>query len=383
MDIIKNKYMLLLLLLPFFKPPYINSISILDGIFNMWKVISTLIIVFIYFVNDKWSKIIFYICIFQLILFISTILNKGSYWNFFSRACSIIGLCMITEISMKTNRNQMLKYIYIIMSILVIVNFLTVLAFPNGLYFLTDIDTNTPRYFLDMDNRFIFVYLPTTVITFLYSLYNYNTIRFRELVIFAIAIFTLLYKWSVGAMLGMSIYILYFIFIYKKRLSDIFNFYTYSIIITLIFFSIVIFRVQDYFKYFIVDILGKDLSLSGRIYIWDRVQEYIRMKPILGNGIEQYKVVRSHILQVHAHCHILNVLYQSGFLGLITFIGILNSFGKKLYRFKKYELSKLLSISYFIWMFILIIDSYDGVDGYMYMIFIISYHIDKFIDNKI
>lgn len=381
MDILKNKFTLFFIILPFFKPPYFNSIHFLDILFDTWKVISTILIIFIYFTCNKISKIILYICMFQIILFISTLLNKGHYIDFFSRACSIIGLCMITEINIIINKKRFLKFLFITMSSMIFINFLTLFIFPDGLYFSVDINTDTPRYFLGMDNRFIFIYLPGTTIAFLYSLYNYNKLKFKEFLIFLIAIFTLISTWSVGAMLGMSIFIIYFILIYKNKFSSILNFYTYSLIITSIFFTIVVFRVQNYFKYFIVDILGKDLTLSGRTYIWDRTKDYILLKPIFGNGIEHYKLIQSHIFQVHAHCQFLNILYQGGILGLISFLIILISFGKKLYIYRKFEISKLLSISYFIWMFILIIDSYDVVDGYMYMTFVISYHVDKFLDN--
>ncbi|MFR3202482.1 MAG: O-antigen ligase family protein [[Clostridium] leptum] len=71
--------------------------------------------------------------------------------------------------------------------------------------------------------------------------------------------------------------------------DKLFNFRNYLILNILLFFVIVIFRMQNLFAFLIEDILHKNLTLTGRTVIWDRTLELIGEKPILGHGVPFYE----------------------------------------------------------------------------------------------
>lgn len=83
-------------------------------------------------------------------------------------------------------------------------------------------------------------------------------------------------------------------------------------------------RVQEYFAYFITNILHKDLTLSFRTLIWDQAISAIEKKPFLGYGYETYEGVALHCHGAnHPHNYILTLLLRGGFIGFIAYCCIL------------------------------------------------------------
>ena len=65
-----------------------------------------------------------------------------------------------------------------------------------------------------------------------------------------------------------------------------FNAKNYLIINIEAFILMVLLKLQRIFEFLIVGILGKNLTLSGRIYIWDRTITLILQNPLFGYGVE-------------------------------------------------------------------------------------------------
>ena len=128
------------------------------------------------------------------------------------------------------------------------------------------------------------------------------------------------------------------------------------------FFAIVIFRLQELFKFLIVDIFHKDITLTGRIYIWDYVMEFIKNKPILGYGIEDLKTryyKTSYMQSYHAHNQILEVLYKTGFIGFFILVYIFYLSIKQLNKYKLNRCSKVISIVLFAELIMMLTEAYS------------------------
>ena len=92
-------------------------------------------------------------------------------------------------------------------------------------------------------------------------------------------------------------------------------------IITSINILIVIFRIQNYFEFLIVDVLGEDLTMSYRIYIWDEVISYIMQKPFFGYG--KYSGI-TFINSYNTSCHnqLLGWAFCFGIIGFILMMAL-------------------------------------------------------------
>jgi len=81
------------------------------------------------------------------------------------------------------------------------------------------------------------------------------------------------------------------------------------------------------------EIFGKDLTFTGRTYIWDYVLSEINKKPILGYGFETYWIMGSSRLNVfkvnQSHNSYLEIMLQLGSVGIIVLLSIVIAF---LYR---------------------------------------------------
>ncbi|MFR6561945.1 MAG: O-antigen ligase family protein [Eubacterium ventriosum] len=96
--------------------------------------------------------------------------------------------------------------------------------------------------------------------------------------------------------------------------------------------SIVIFRIQYIFFFIIENILGKTLTLSSRTIIWDKALALIGKESIIGYGAGTLATV---IQDRNAHCFFLQILIQSGIIGLLCYINVFRVVLKKCKKYSK------------------------------------------------
>ena len=76
--------------------------------------------------------------------------------------------------------------------------------------------------------------------------------------------------------------------------------------------------------HFLSTVFGKNLTFSGRIYIWERTLIQIYRSPILGYGIQNSENLNAIIGNpFSAHNYFLDIAYQRGLVGLIIFLVLL------------------------------------------------------------
>ena len=88
-----------------------------------------------------------------------------------------------------------------------------------------------------------------------------------------------------------------------------------------LFIGVVYYNIQQNFSWLIVDILGRDLTLTGRIAVWQQAIEVILRKPIFGWGyvdsLEGFVLFGG---AAHTHNQFLNIAYQGGMVSLMGFL---------------------------------------------------------------
>jgi hypothetical protein len=106
--------------------------------------------------------------------------------------------------------------------------------------------------------------------------------------------------------------------------------------------TVLFLRIQNYFKWLIVDLLNEDLSLNKRTYIWDDVLRQCRERLWLGHGIigENRRTVLVNIVDpdigmnldapIQVHNQLLSILYFNGVIGLGLYIAVLLSAGARI-----------------------------------------------------
>jgi len=248
-------------------PRSITLFPKLDNFFDILSLLMYMFIIVVYILNKKYSKIQLYLFLFFFSLFIPTLFKSHDYMFYIKLYINYFSVSLFTELSIKYNFEVFYKGFKRVLSIFIIFNFVSLFLFPNGIMNIKE------YYFLGYDNASIItIVIGTTILCALDTIKNGKLSKFTVFLVF-ISFLTYYLQWAVSCMVNIVLLILYIIllnndkFLFIKKRITIKKITYLSLII---FLSLVFFRIQNIFEFLIVDILHKDLTITGRIYIWDR-----------------------------------------------------------------------------------------------------------------
>jgi len=331
-----------------------NFSSIYKELMRVFALSLTLFTIIIYVLRKKYNKFILIFFLYLIFGLISCYLGTySSINNFISAYSSIIGIVLLTDIAINYDSKSTLKIIEIILFILILINTITIIIYPNGLYVS---ELYTTNWFLLYDNMHIFVFMPALLVSFLINKYNKKKYSLITILLLIMITYSVIYCFSANTVIAYTLFILYILFEEKLSKIKIFNSYTYFISYFILFFSMVVFRIQNALTGSILNFFEKDITFSGRTKLWDRIIRYIKQKPIIGYGIEHNKTFTSKMGSqyfTHAHNTIYDVLYKGGIVSLTLFIYLIYIVIKELHKFKDGKVAKLIGFTllcYFIMM---------------------------------
>lgn len=333
---VSNRWLAIFLVLPHLNVYYFNLEQIQPIVF-FWQ--ATVIVVALVLLFKRITVFNVMIIVYMAVILFSAVINNTLTGGILFNTLLLIALCIYVSNAIK-NPAEFFKGMYYLFSTIILLNFFTILN--NGITIIID-----PIYLLGGKNALAMTILPAIAMILLYSYITYQKIKSVPLIIVMVGLASI---FLTGSGTGVIVAILLTIFLlgWKKHLP---SFKKYLVIYSIIFFAIVIFRLQDVlFGSFITDTLNKTITFTGRTYIWDFVLSIIGDSWFLGFGrgtnlINQYF---PHVSE--AHNGFLEVLLYSGVLGVTFFLVILLKVAKNLAFFKKHVISKLLSFSIFAYM---------------------------------
>ena len=372
-----NYIWLMFVIIPFFKPDIVVSFPKLNLIFTAWQILGFIYFCVIYFRRGKVSKFVLLFLLYYFVLLMSTILNKGDIEKWITNFTLYLGSIMLIEIYIKKDYIKILKILVIVFYILTIGNTFSFIIFPEGLSQTEYL--KTPIYMLGIDNRFAFTYIPALCIIGIYDLIKNQKITKVTFIYFFITFGTLLYFWSAGALLVESLFIIYYICIYKFHIKI--QPRLYFIVAIGGFISLVFFRIQNLFDFLIVDILHKDLTLSSRTLIWDKALKIINQNKFIGIGIQESNIMTNLLTAFHSHCDFLNILLQSGICGLAIYWVILYKAFGNLSKYKHNDIAQLVAFSIGVLLIMLLVDTFD-ITANLFILICIAYNIKYLIERN-
>jgi hypothetical protein len=150
MTLIKNKWFLMALLLPYFEPGYFASLQGVHTVFQDARIIATVLIFCSYLIWAKLSPYILAVAFYYLSLLYSTIVHNGDLWQAFLSASYVVSVCMLVDMISQTDVKVIFQSLYYLLSLLIYINLVLLFVYPNGMYF-TQIFNNKGN-FLAPDN---------------------------------------------------------------------------------------------------------------------------------------------------------------------------------------------------------------------------------------
>ncbi|MEJ8767647.1 O-antigen ligase family protein [Oceanobacillus sp. HCA-5259] len=281
----------------------------------------------------------------------------------------ILTLILLINITIKKYPKSTLRAISIVFSSYIILNLISYFIFPQGLY---RVEGHQLAWLLGIENQFGFVLIPGTLLVIIYFWYEYKNVKWIPLTIILLTVTTLLKAWSATAIVAIFFVLISLFINLRKNIKPLYSFIRLSIIYIIIWFIVVRFNSVSFFESIITDFLGKDLTFSGRTRIWDSVFESISYSPWYGFGINS-EVLGGIVTFFAAHNMILQVILDTGFIGLILFATCVIIAGVKLQKNKNSRISVMLLIGIFGILIGGLSESYRL--NYIFLLLIMSYNI--------
>lgn len=378
-----EKYVIIFSLFVYLEPQIFkedaSGLTKVDYVYKLIKIICT-VAVFLYYISEvKKTNFMLLVTSLQLIGLVSTIINKGAIFRYVGPSLTILTMVMIVELLLENKQ---------LIETLKVINwyFLTVYIINVVSIILIDFIDNSAFggvYFLGIDNRFIFTFLPWVVSEGIVALYYGNKLSKRWIIIVCLCEEILLYKFSVAAMFAFMIFIAFYLF-RKYITSDISIWMLFGYLLLNIF--VVIIRVQNIFAP-LLQKLGKDITFAGRTYFWDAILRDWKHFFIIGGGMQSVQADKMYFYNstapfylpfckvMHAHNYLMTLFYRGGIISITIFIIILYLAMKKLKENSGCLYSGLLLSAMIVFFVTAIFDTTDF--ALLYFIIALSYYVSK------
>ena len=334
--LMNQRWFIALVFMALYKPAMFSQMPALhtfDTILNVFKimVIAVLGVWFVYF-YQKVSLFFVGIVFFEVWRVLATIYCGGDYTSLFLTILNALAICLVVEMGLKTDPDALLDGASFTLGLFVLINFVTIILFPQGMY---EFNNYTQNYFLGYRNNSIMLFFPAIIFSIVRSLRKYNKLTLSSFVITAVSFANVILAFSATSVIGMTVFILFLLLALINKMPKFLNIITYLAINITYFFGVIILRLQEAFAFIIVDMLGRDLTFTGRTKIWDGALAAFAKSPVFGVGEIESQASRDLIGATHAHNYYLDLLYKSGLPGFLIFFAILIICGMALYRNRK------------------------------------------------
>ena len=314
--IYNNTLFCALIFIPFVEPLYFTQLALLDTLFLYWKFAAFAVIIGAWILRGKTDKVYIGLLLFLLLDCIVTIVNKGNVSQMITNAITLFAMAILFGSAAENGSYKFVRVASTVFEILIFINFITIVLFPNGLYNFTAVNHH---YFLGSRNVMMRTIFPGVCFSVLRSKIEKNKLGIHTLIVMIIAGASLILVWSATALAAYSLFCICLLLYRAKGTPKWFTVKACYVFSILVFLVIIVFQFQGLFSFMIVDALKKDLTFTGRTILWSSAMLNIAKSPILGYGLEYLQTIGPKLYRFTAYdsCHnfFLDVLYQNGIVG--------------------------------------------------------------------
>lgn len=310
------------LLVIFLLPGYIHGLNdAIHLVIDALRAFGGLIALVLFMTNSKSSTakaIVIYISFVCIITICS--LSSANMVRFVAIYADIFAIVIFTDYLVSKEPRSFLRVMHRLLMAGLILNCASVAACPNGLLQVAnEAGAYGPYYLYGYDNSFIVYYLPTVAVTFLYEKYqkgkSHGGIETFAVLALCFASSAYLHSMASSAAFGFLL-ILYCLLHHPNRSLSLIS------ISWLIYCTLDIMLIggallsQDSQ---IISSVGKGTSFAVRESMWSHAIELIATNPLLGTGVLSTGEMRSYFGYATLHNTLLNLVFWSGFAGLLIF----------------------------------------------------------------
>jgi len=369
-------YLLFILLAPLALPDYLLQYEFIEIFSLVFTIAIFLIFIFLTILNKRFNLIILIIIIYFVWRSSTSYFYSGEVLDL-KDSLKIITLAIFLNFTITKYPKSILSALSILFSIYIYINLISVYLFPNGLYIVERGSVGTSEaWILGVANQFAYVIIPGLTFIILNAYYKYRKINLFTWLTISAAFITLIKVWSATGLVSIFLIVIFTIFVtFKVKIKHV-NFNLITIIYVLLFILILNIQKINPIKFLVVDILKKDLTLSFRTVIWEKVINTIEDSLMFGNGINTY-VLAGKVTSFAAHNLLLQITLDSGLIGVIIFLICIVLAGRQLQLNKNNYISFIILSGIFAILVGGLAESYRIT--YFFSLLVLGYNVDTII----
>lgn len=306
----------------------------------------------------KLDSIAFWFILYGGIIGYSTLIHKSvSIFPVVSSAFDVFMLWGLCKLYLPDYGELLLKTIIKSMCFCIYANLIFLIIYPEGIY-----ANDRSNFILGGNyNQMGGTIIPAIGIYGYYTLlYNRKKISFYILSL--VSFLTLFLVGSKTSIVGLSLLLLFY-FIKSNRIRIML--FIGFVLVYFVFQTIVVFVQMDlsqyeYIRYFVEDVLHKDLTFTERVTVWLNSISLIQDSPIIGYGYCSPDWFEERLMVKTTHNVILHILICGGWCALVAFVMQIVTTMKK-YRKNANPATQFLFFGFWTFMFMMIMEVYTYV----------------------
>ena len=362
--IMNNKLIMFILIMFYFKPicfQYYSNLKIIEKTFVYGKIaVATFVLLFTIINTVKKKKVridrlLVTMSIFELITLIITICNNGYINRIFIDFVTMVTFILLLNKLYKINKIKLINTFKILFFVCMLLQLASELIYPSGMN--ADLYENNkfnPLFFMTLDNGITdLICLSIVIIELALELYKEKKSNFKY-IYFLLCVVTAIFSGSTTAVIC-TVVLIFGCYIIRIKELKLFE-YKWLWILLYIVLLVNIINPNGVISNIFFNLTGKQ-GFTGRTFLWKKALEQIKYSPLFGYGIQEKGYLSVWGGYYSSHNVVLEILLQSGALGLFAW-GIMLLTGITNIKFVKLKyIRRLFVISIFIILCSLLMES--------------------------
>ena len=379
MKVFNNEKFVALCYLVLIKPGCVTGMPILKPIDTLFNILRIFLFVFILisilkkrtFVKNRLLGTMFLLIIATMWEVLSTFLNNATIGEL-GALFTNMGIIIFTYAALSTNENVYTRATAKVLGGYIIVNLITVLLFPNGMY---QSSLYSQNFFLSYRTAWFTVYLLGLTTALLWH-ENEKTVSSRNwcFMVIVAAYASMIIEWTATGLFCFTVAGLFIVFWRLSKRRKVLGIKTVMLIEAIVFYVVIIERMMDRFAWLIVGILKKDITLTSRTRIWDNAIRIIKEHYVIGVGRISAGEMRNLLGYgaSHPHCRYLYLMLCFGVIGLGLFLIAVYYSTKGNVAENKERNNQIVMASLIAMLTACQVESLSATGGYMYPLLLIA-----------
>lgn len=367
--------------LPFYLGMTILPIAstVIDNILDYWLMFALLLLIGNELkVGIKIDRFKFLCLIYFGIIIVSTAVNGGDFLRMAKIIVCILMIILLTDYAVETEYVFFVAFVSKLTIVVTILNILTIVLFPGGFSVTSNGRALLNRYLLGMDNRFCCTLFPGFCFVLLNDIRLHGRISRNSWIEYGLLLFTFAYTKAIGSLLSVLVILPVLLIINSRFAKKIFHGLSYFIVQTVLAFLITFVRFFERMT-LVLGYFGKDVTLASRTYIWNKANYYIESHKLLGMGIESNEEIISKFSLGHLHNQLLTTMYQTGYIGLASYLAVVADVYFKLFKNRHKLEAQVVALIMFLLFVQLLTDTVDNVRNHLFWIMAMGANIETII----